>query len=118
MSVLLTGELSWISDSKQVPNGKLAIERAARLVSPGGLLIIEDTDIDALIKTGSPAILRFLLMARDGVRARGGDLEIGRKLESILSSLEAFEHVHVNKVPIPCDGSSPGKFLQLTMGRD
>jgi hypothetical protein len=82
------------------------------LVSPGGLLIIEDLDITGLVQTGSPAIRSIAKTTRDAVSARGGDLEIGQKLESIISSLEGFEQVHVEKMNIPFDGSSPGELLQ------
>jgi len=92
-----------------IPNGKDAIERAARLVRPGGLLIMEDSDFTSLIEscTGSPALQRFLSTLNDAVSARGGDMDIGRKHESILKSLGTFEDVHVETLTVSLNGSSP-----------
>jgi SAM-dependent methyltransferase len=86
---------------------KDAIERAARLVRPGGLLIIEEGDFNTLIQTcaGNPSVQRFLAIVSDAVSARGGDMDIGRKLESILTSLKGFKHVQVNTLAVPFDGS-------------
>ncbi|KAF8135834.1 hypothetical protein K438DRAFT_1997296 [Mycena galopus ATCC 62051] len=78
-----------------VVDGEGAIKRTARLVRPGGLLLIEEMDLSSMLATGAPA----------SISARGGDGEIGSKLESIITSLGYFEDVHVNKIKVPFDGN-------------
>ena len=74
---------------------------------------MEDSDFTSLIEScaGSPAVQRFLSTLTDAVSARGGDMDIGSKHESILKSLEAFEDVHVETLTVPLNGSSPSEYL-------
>ncbi|KAJ7822851.1 S-adenosyl-L-methionine-dependent methyltransferase, partial [Mycena leptocephala] len=88
-----------------VSNGKDVIERAARLVRPGGLLLIEDLDISNLVSTGGPAVKRFISTLIQLATARGGDMEIGRKLEGIITSLGVFEDINVTKITVPLSGT-------------
>jgi hypothetical protein len=87
------------------------IERAARLVRLGGLLIIEDSDFNSWIQSsiGNSAVQQSLSTFRDAVSTRRGNMDIGRKLESILKSLEAFEDVHVDTLTVPFNVSSPSE---------
>ncbi|KAJ7224545.1 S-adenosyl-L-methionine-dependent methyltransferase [Mycena pura] len=90
-----------------VLNGKEVIERVARLVRPGGLLLMEDMDISNLVTTGGPAVAQVVSILMQLMRARGGDGEIGRKLEAIISSLRFFEDVHVTRITAPFSGTGP-----------
>ncbi|KAJ6587489.1 S-adenosyl-L-methionine-dependent methyltransferase [Mycena vulgaris] len=93
-----------------VPNGKDAIERAARLVRPGGLLLMEDMDINRLAETGGPAVHKAASTILEFLRVRGADGSIGKKLESIMTSLDSFEQVHVKEIAIPLCGTG-GEWL-------
>ncbi|KAJ7270432.1 S-adenosyl-L-methionine-dependent methyltransferase [Mycena rebaudengoi] len=88
-----------------VPNGKEAIARAAKLVKPGGLLLIEDVDHDSLIATGGPAMQRFAGKFIDIASVRGGDMALGRKLGETAMSLGYIQEVHVRKIAIPLSGT-------------
>ncbi|KAJ7229960.1 S-adenosyl-L-methionine-dependent methyltransferase [Mycena pura] len=90
-----------------VSNGKEVIERVARLVRPGGLLLLEDMDISNLLTTGGPAVGQVVSIMMQLMRVRGGDGEIGRKLEGIIASLRFFEDVHVTRIIAPLSGTGP-----------
>ncbi|KAF8144315.1 hypothetical protein K438DRAFT_1992957 [Mycena galopus ATCC 62051] len=92
-------------------DGEGAIKRAARLVRRGGLLLIEEMDLSSMLATGAPAVRRFISALMQSISARGGDGEIGRKLESIITSLGSFEDVHVNKITVSFDGNGVGGWL-------
>jgi len=87
--------------------GKEVIERVARLVRPGGLLLLEDTDLSNLVTTGGPAVGQVISTLMQLIRARGGDGEIGRKLEGIIATLGFFEDVHVTRITVPFCGTGP-----------
>ena len=72
---------------------------------------MEEGDFNTLVQTctGRPMVQRFLSAVTDQVSARGGDMDIGRKCESILKSLEAFERVHVDTLTVAFNESNPGK---------
>ncbi|KAJ7224546.1 S-adenosyl-L-methionine-dependent methyltransferase [Mycena pura] len=90
-----------------VLNGKEVIERVARLVRPGGLLLMEDIDISNMVTTGGPAVGQVVSIMMQWMRAHGGDGEIGRKLEGIIASLRFFEDVHVTRITVPFSGTGP-----------
>ncbi|KAJ7076204.1 S-adenosyl-L-methionine-dependent methyltransferase [Mycena belliarum] len=89
-----------------LPNGKEMIGRAAQLVTPGGLLIIEDMDISSTAGTGGPAIFRVISHFIKFLRARGADAEIGSKLEAILNAQSSLEDVNIMQVTVPFAGNS------------
>ncbi|KAJ7455534.1 S-adenosyl-L-methionine-dependent methyltransferase [Mycena latifolia] len=90
-----------------IQNARNVIERVARLVRPGGLLLLEDMDLSRLRETAVPTVNRIVSRFMESMAARGGDPEIGRKLEGIIGSLASFEHVHADKITVPCSGISP-----------
>ncbi|KAJ7439783.1 S-adenosyl-L-methionine-dependent methyltransferase [Mycena latifolia] len=90
-----------------IQNARDAIERAARLVSPGGLLLLADMDMSRLRDTAGPTVHRVLSRFMESMAARGADAEIGKKLEGIIGSLGSFERVHADKISVPCSGTSP-----------
>ncbi|KAJ7912162.1 hypothetical protein B0H13DRAFT_2327600 [Mycena leptocephala] len=96
-----------------VSNGKDVIERAARLVRPSGLLLIEDLDISNLVSTGGPAVKRFISTLIQLATARGGDMEIGRKLEGIITSLGVFEDINVTEITVPLSGTGSDSANEL-----
>ncbi|KAJ7264365.1 hypothetical protein C8J57DRAFT_1512439 [Mycena rebaudengoi] len=88
-----------------VVNGKDVIVRAARLVKPGGLLLLEDTDAQSMIETGGPAVHFWQSKLLEFGRSRGTDREIGRKIAGIMASLPCMQDVHVRKVSAPFSGA-------------
>ncbi|KAJ7486986.1 S-adenosyl-L-methionine-dependent methyltransferase, partial [Mycena latifolia] len=96
---------------RYVPNGKDAIARAARLVRPGGLLLMEDGDGSSW--TGGPAIRQLSSNFLEYLKIRGADGEMGRNLETIINSLGAFEDVNVQKITFPFSGTGPGEWQSV-----
>ncbi|KAJ7333415.1 S-adenosyl-L-methionine-dependent methyltransferase [Mycena albidolilacea] len=106
-----------------VPNAENVIKRAAQLLKPRGLLLLEDTDMNSAAETGGPALQRSMSHFLQLWRSRAGaDPELGRKLGDIITSTGYFPDVHVNKISVPLAGTGPGKHmqrysLQATLGR-
>ncbi|KAJ7476663.1 S-adenosyl-L-methionine-dependent methyltransferase [Mycena latifolia] len=90
-----------------VSNGKDATERAASLVRPGGLLLLEDTDLTRIIETGGPVVRAVSSHFKDLLTARGADGEIGRKFEGIIAALGSFEDIHADQIIVPLCGTTP-----------
>ncbi|KAJ7500887.1 S-adenosyl-L-methionine-dependent methyltransferase [Mycena galericulata] len=88
-----------------VVNGKDTVKGAARLVKPGGLLLMEEADINSLVETGGPGVHRYVSKLIHLLSVRGADAELGRKLEGILLSLGYFPHVEVHKMAIALSGN-------------
>ncbi|KAJ7671465.1 S-adenosyl-L-methionine-dependent methyltransferase [Mycena polygramma] len=84
-----------------VPNGESAIKRAAALVKPGGLLILEDADITSMLRTGGKAAQEYTSRLIPVFESRKCDPELGRKLASIMTSTGYFPDVQVHKVAVP-----------------
>ncbi|KAJ7430914.1 S-adenosyl-L-methionine-dependent methyltransferase [Mycena latifolia] len=59
-----------------IQNARDAIERVARLVRPGGLLLLEDMDMSRLRETAGPTVHRIVSRFMESMAARGGDPEI------------------------------------------
>ncbi|KAJ7239498.1 hypothetical protein C8J57DRAFT_1528150 [Mycena rebaudengoi] len=107
-----------------VVNAKDVIARAARLVKPGGLLLLEDIDPQSMIETGGPAVRFLQSKLLEFSRSRGTDWEIGRKISGIMASLPCLQDVHVRKVSAPFSGAGAdeatnqlGRALGTSMAR-
>lgn len=85
--------------------------RAARLVKPGGWLLIEENDIAILEATGGPQISRVASIYGEHLRAYGADPGIAAKLEGLLYSLRMFSEVHVKHLAIPMCRTNEGELL-------
>ncbi|KAJ7229844.1 S-adenosyl-L-methionine-dependent methyltransferase [Mycena pura] len=94
-----------------VLNAAKVIERAARLLKPGGLLLLEDFDVSSVAKTGGPAAQRWTLKYIELCASRGMDSELGRKLEKIMSSVNGLSRVHVHKLSLPMNGAGSDEDL-------
>jgi hypothetical protein len=94
---------------KQVPDATDVISRVAQLVIPGGLLLIEEVDVGSLVATGRLPLQRVASKFIEILRNRRADIEIGRKLESIMTSLGYFQEVHVDKISAPFSGNTSGE---------
>ncbi|KAJ7633137.1 S-adenosyl-L-methionine-dependent methyltransferase [Roridomyces roridus] len=87
-----------------VPNAKDVIHKAARLVKPGGLLLLDDMDHKSTSDTGGPAVRRCIDKMMELWRMFGSDLEMGRKLQGILAETGWFSEIQVEKIAIPLGG--------------
>ncbi|KAF7374728.1 S-adenosyl-L-methionine-dependent methyltransferase [Mycena sanguinolenta] len=103
-----TSLLDLKSDTKLV-DGAATIRRVSRLVKPGGLLLIEDTDLVSLAESGGPATRQLLYKYKEIQNALGADTELGRKIEAIITSLGDFSDIQVKKLSIPFSANGPGK---------
>jgi Na+-translocating ferredoxin:NAD+ oxidoreductase RnfC subunit len=78
-------------------------------VKPGGWLILEELDISRIIESGGPVVSRVMAIWSAILQARGADVDIGRKMESMIQSTGSFSEIHSQKVSMPicnngCDG--------------
>ncbi|KAF7374726.1 S-adenosyl-L-methionine-dependent methyltransferase [Mycena sanguinolenta] len=93
-------ELTVVYETKMV-DGPDIVRRASRLVKPGGLLLIEKTDMATVAESAGPAghrIVRKFIEIEDRL---GADAEFGKKVEDIITSLGDFSDIHTEKVSIP-----------------
>ncbi|KAF8182433.1 S-adenosyl-L-methionine-dependent methyltransferase [Mycena galopus ATCC 62051] len=88
-----------------VPDGENVVICSARLVKPGGLLIMVDIDINSLAQTGGPAagLLASKVIQIWGFRS--ADMEIARKFAGIMTSVGYFPRVHAHKITLPLSGT-------------
>ncbi|KAJ7816865.1 S-adenosyl-L-methionine-dependent methyltransferase [Mycena olivaceomarginata] len=98
-----------------VPNAKDVLERAAKLVKPGGWLLVEDLDMHSLVESGGPGVSQVITRYIELLQARGADAEIGRKLESMFKSTGSFSTIQAQRVAVPVcdDGSAPQPMARL-----
>ncbi|KAF7360649.1 S-adenosyl-L-methionine-dependent methyltransferase [Mycena venus] len=90
-----------------VPNARDAMERAARLVKPGGWVVFEDVNLRRLIETSGTAVSRVMNLWAGIAEARGADAHIGKKMESIVRDTGLFSEIHARKIVMPlCNRSS------------
>ncbi|KAJ7633138.1 S-adenosyl-L-methionine-dependent methyltransferase [Roridomyces roridus] len=87
-----------------IPNAKDVIHKAARLVKPGGLLLLDDMDDKSFLDTGGPEVRRCFEKIMELWRMSGSDLEMGRKFQGILDETGWFSDVRVEKIGIPLGG--------------
>ncbi|KAJ7648755.1 S-adenosyl-L-methionine-dependent methyltransferase [Mycena polygramma] len=88
-----------------VAYAEAAIKRVAALVKPGGILILEETDLTSMVRTGGPAVRLQTEKIIPVFEARHSDTEIGRKLAGIMKSTGYFPDVHVRKAAAPLSGN-------------
>lgn len=99
-----------------VPNGKDVLERAAKLVKPGGWLMVEDFDIRSLIENSGPVVSRVIDTWNGILRARGADGEIGRKMKIIIHDTGMYSQPETCMIPIPIckkDKAPPKNLMRL-----
>jgi hypothetical protein len=96
------------SARKQLANNKDVVARAARLVKPGGWLLIEETEPGSMVDTGGPAAARFISLWMELLRGYDATPEIAKDLKQILDSLGLFSQVIVDTLAIPMSGISDG----------
>ncbi|KAJ7751757.1 S-adenosyl-L-methionine-dependent methyltransferase [Mycena maculata] len=87
-----------------IPDGESAVKRAAELVKPGGLLIIDDIDLASMLRTGGPAIVQAASKMIELFKSRKADSEIGKRIGDVISSTGYFTDVHVRKTAVPFSG--------------
>ncbi|KAJ7310934.1 S-adenosyl-L-methionine-dependent methyltransferase [Mycena albidolilacea] len=88
-----------------VPNGENVVKRSAQLVKPGGLLLIEDININCLVQTGGPATRLITSKVVEIWESRSADTDISRKYAGIMTSMGYFPRVHAHKILMPFDGT-------------
>jgi hypothetical protein len=93
----------------KVPNAKDVLERAAKLVKPGGWFVLEEVNIHAIVESGGPATSRVVALWSGILEARGADGDIGRKMEPIIKNTGSFSEVHTQRVPLPICNNGSGK---------
>ncbi|KAJ7874075.1 S-adenosyl-L-methionine-dependent methyltransferase [Mycena leptocephala] len=98
-----------------VPHAKDVLERAAKLVKPGGWLVVDELNVASLVESGGPVVSRVAALWCDIVRAYGADGDIGGKMEEIIQNTDLFSEIHTHKVSMPIcdDGSAPQKTTRL-----
>ncbi|KAJ7832325.1 hypothetical protein B0H14DRAFT_3871967 [Mycena olivaceomarginata] len=96
-----------------VPNAIEAIQRAANLVKPGGLLLLLDVDISTMLTTGGSRVHNYISALIPLSQKRGADFEIGRKLQDMMTSLGRFQSVQCHKVSLPFNGKAQAQTPRL-----
>ncbi|KAJ7119622.1 S-adenosyl-L-methionine-dependent methyltransferase [Mycena epipterygia] len=78
-----------------VPNGKDVLERAAKLVKPGGWLLVDDLNMRSMVEKSGPVYRE--------------------KMESIIRSTGSFSEIDTHKISIPIchNGSVPQNMRRL-----
>ncbi|KAJ6480880.1 S-adenosyl-L-methionine-dependent methyltransferase [Mycena sanguinolenta] len=94
-----------------VKNSEDVLRRASRLVKPGGLLLMEETDLVSFAESGGPATRRFMYAIKAFQESQGADVEFGRKAEGLVKSLGDFSDVQVKKISMPFGGNGPDAAL-------
>lgn len=94
-----------------VPRGADALARAAALVAPGGLLLLEEPD-NASIGAGAgppgPGMARYLESIDRVMHARGADPSFGREAARVVAATKMFAEVTDRIVNIPISGRTDG----------
>ncbi|KAJ7261794.1 hypothetical protein B0H12DRAFT_1013214 [Mycena haematopus] len=100
-----------------VVDGPDTLRRVSRLVKPGGLLLIEELDFGSHGESGGPAT-REIIAKIMAIQSRlGVDVEFGKKVEAIVTSLGEFAGIQVTKVSMPFGTNTSDEALnQLGLG--
>ncbi|KAJ7439816.1 S-adenosyl-L-methionine-dependent methyltransferase [Mycena galericulata] len=98
-----------------VPGSQVVLERAAKLVKPGGWLVLEDLDMQSMMESGGPVVKEVIRIWRNILNSRGADGDIGRKMKSIIEASGTFTEISAQKIAIPIcnDGSAPKNLTRL-----
>jgi hypothetical protein len=86
-----------IHDHTQLPNPQRALERIARLVKPGGWLLLEEAYITGEVTGDAPAVRAGFSLLHKFWESNGQIPEVGAKLESWLQQMGTFSEVNVHK---------------------
>ncbi|KAJ7287027.1 S-adenosyl-L-methionine-dependent methyltransferase [Mycena rebaudengoi] len=84
-----------------LPDGEKALERAVKLVKPGGWLIVEDFDLCRMVETGGPVVSKVIGLWLQILQSRGADAEIAQRMESIIQNSHMFSEIHTKIAAIP-----------------
>ncbi|KAH9969811.1 hypothetical protein BC827DRAFT_35690 [Russula dissimulans] len=87
--------------STQLPDPQRALERIARLVKPGGWLLLEEVSITGEVEGDAPAVRATYGLLVKYWETSGGDARFSEKLESTLRESSAFSEVNVHEVVAP-----------------
>ena len=82
----------------QLPDPQRALERFARLVKPGGWLLVEDATITGDVKGNAPAIRRAYELLCEYWESNG---RIGENLEPWLRQTGSFSEINMHEVIVP-----------------
>ncbi|KAJ6480486.1 S-adenosyl-L-methionine-dependent methyltransferase [Mycena vitilis] len=88
-----------------LPDVANAVKRAAELVKPGGILLLEEPDGNSVAQTGGPASRCVALEMIKIHNSHGADFEVGRKLAELVTATGYFPHVHVHRAAMPFSGT-------------
>ncbi|KAJ7062483.1 hypothetical protein C8F01DRAFT_100258 [Mycena amicta] len=94
-----------------LPNGAEIARRAARLVRPGGYLLLEDLDFGVLVETGEPNVAKLVATMIKFWAERSAEMEIGHKLEGIVGDIGNFADVETRRICMPLGGSTTDEAL-------
>ncbi|KAJ6587639.1 S-adenosyl-L-methionine-dependent methyltransferase [Mycena vulgaris] len=100
-----------------LPNVKDVMERAAKLVKPGGWVVFEDMNNRRVIETATPVVSRVMNLWAGIAEARGADAHIGKKMEAIVRDTGLFSEIHAKKIVMPlCNRSSASPAMTRLAG--
>ncbi|KAJ6577638.1 S-adenosyl-L-methionine-dependent methyltransferase [Mycena capillaripes] len=99
-----------------IPDGESAVKRAAELVKPGGVLILEDLDISPMLQTGGHAVQHHTSRILELFRSRKADAELGRRLAGIMTSTGYFPNVQVRRLSVPLSGKGGANTTENEFG--
>jgi ubiquinone/menaquinone biosynthesis C-methylase UbiE len=100
---------------RHAPRPARLLAEAVRVLVPGGLVVVADTDEEALFLDPSPpgfAALKTALLASD--RRRGGDPTIGRRLRRLLLGAGLVEP-RIVAVPVTTEDLAPAAFIDILL---
>lgn len=92
------------------------------LLKPGGWLILEDPDDENMLDHGralsaTSAVRIFVHSWLQIMRSRGANPCIGKHMEQIIQSTNAFSEVNVRKVRVPYSSDTAGLVMPLNHAR-
>jgi len=90
-----------------LPNPQHTLERIARLVKPGGWLLIEELSVTGEVEGNAPAVRAGFGLTIKYWEADGGDARISGKLESVVRETGAFSEVNAHEVVVRVGNPSP-----------
>ncbi len=84
-------------DHTQLPNAQRVVERIARLVKPGGWLLLEEGSLTGEVTGDAPAVRAGISLLHKYWESNGQIPEVGAKLESWLQQTGTFSEVNVHE---------------------